>query len=938
MLQKKIESETEVESMTHLSKIEMDKDEYNDDYQNGGNIGGSPTIKQDKNHNHYRRRSSSTTASFRSISSKNGVPTVVALKGGVRGGHSVVSSSSSHHQQHQHPLGLSPADYGDIGGVSGGSGSLHSNNNSNSMSPEYWPKGLTNVGNTCYANAALQCLLSTALTSALLDPKTVPILRRYSSNPNLLAMGSGSVDSSDESGDDDDDDNTTNATNDGDDNDYSVGHDIDNDEEDGIFLDSTGVSLGKSFSPTQFLQKQQGSIATTTTATRKLRKEEKKVKKAKKKKKKEARRAKSEDAAKRKERERRKMEENCKWLTQELTSIAQEYMEDSSSSIRQYSVGDESTSRGGVGGEGNNNSQASVMGWLSSSYNQTLSGAGQQQQQRHYGVVNPGSITRHPNRLSQCLSPYQQEDAHEFMRALLSNLVMNGHNRQLSSLFDGLLESSVTCQTCGRASLTRDRYMDLSVDINDVDIKTLDDALFEFTKDELLTEDNAVFCQKCRQKRSVTKGLRLATAPSILVCHLKRFAFNDYGRLVRLHKRIDFPQQLEIGDYMSNLNKARPPPYDLVGVLVHQGQTCASGHYLSFVKKNGEWFKCNDSEVTKVDESTVMMQQAYILMYEVAEMRENACFLPKPFRKEASAMSTIESSDDATLSKGDFSACGSYYSASDKSSSRRSTSYRDGIGSYNNPYGSDHPHNNKNRTNNTGDESTTESIMRVLREAGVTRFISDICCDSTTSGIIEPETRVLNDTGGMHNDNINDIYFNSNSGRSERNRNVNKYAHECESVDTQDSLIRRQSLMNRTPINVLEVQHKRKPRRNHRSQTAPRQRADSLQETAFHMVAPYSTFTPRAEGGKGHPKFSSNENLSAFGGDAVSVSSKSTVFGEKDSISTKSTLRDRERRERHSFATTRYSMSGNEELLPPRNPTGGRHRSSSGKSSKYTKK
>jgi hypothetical protein len=935
--------------MTYLSKIEMDKDEFDvDDYRNGGGtcIGGSTTMKQHKNH-HHRRRSSSTTrtpTSFRSISSKNGVPTVVALKGGVRGGHSVVSASSSHHQQHQHPLGLSPTGYnGGIGGVSGGSGSLH-NSNSNSTSPEYWPKGLTNVGNTCYANAALQCLLSTALTSALLDPKTVPILRRYSSNQNLLAMGSGSVDSSDESGDDDDaddDDNTTKATNDGDDNnDYSVGHDIDNDEEDGIFLDSTGVSLGKSFSPTQFLQEQkQGSIATkiTATLTRKSRKEEKKAKKAKKKKKKEARRAKSEDAAKRKERERRKMEDNCKWLTQELTSIAQEYMEDSSSSIRQYSAGGGSTTGGGLGN--NTNSQASVMGWLSSSYNQTLAGVGQQQQQqRHYGVVNPGSITRHPNRLSQCLSPYQQEDAHEFMRALLSNLVMNGHNRQLSSLFDGLLESSVTCQTCGRASLTRDRYMDLSVDINDVDIKTLDDALFEFTKDELLTEDNAVFCQKCRQKRSVTKGLRLATAPSILVCHLKRFAFNDYGRLVRLHKRIDFPQQLEIGDYMSNLNKARPPPYDLVGVLVHQGQTCASGHYLSFVKKNGEWFKCNDSEVTKVDESTVMMQQAYILMYEVAEMRENACFLPKPFRKDASAMSTIESSDDATLSKGDFSACGSYYSASDKSSIRRSTSYRDGIGSYNNPYGSDHPHNNKNRINNTGDESTTESIMRVLREAGVTRFISDICCDSTTSGIIEPETRVLNDTGGMHNDNINDIYFNSNSGRSERKRNMNKYAHECESVDTQDSLIRRQSLMNRTPINVLEVQHKRKPRGNHRSQTAPRQRADSLQETAFHMVAPYSTFTPRAEGGKGHRKFPSNENLSAFGGDAGSVSSKSTVFGEKDSISTKSTLRDRERRERHSFATTRYSMSGIEELLPPRNPNGGRHRSSSGKSSKYTKK
>jgi len=55
------------------------------------------------------------------------------------------------------------------------------------------PKGFLNVGNTCYANAALQCLLSTALASALLDSRKAAAIRRYSSNPSLLAMGSGSV-------------------------------------------------------------------------------------------------------------------------------------------------------------------------------------------------------------------------------------------------------------------------------------------------------------------------------------------------------------------------------------------------------------------------------------------------------------------------------------------------------------------------------------------------------------------------------------------------------------------------------------------------------------------------------------------------------------------------------------------------------------------------
>ncbi|KAG7348607.1 ubiquitin carboxyl-terminal hydrolase [Nitzschia inconspicua] len=722
---------------------------------------------------------------------KRRIPNVVSLKGGVRGGHSVVSSSMSSTNMYPSPLGLSATDYGD-----------HQNNNSHGQNSDWWPKGLTNVGNTCYANAALQCLLSTALTSALLDPKTVPILRRYSSNPNLLAMGSGSVDSSEGNECEDDDEN---------DEDYM------DEEEDGILtmVDSRGLESG---------------LSAPTPKQANIRKN--KQKKAKKKKKNSHNHC--QDEAKRKEREMRKMQDNCKWLTQELTSITQEYMED-----RRPLAQTSFASSFGSGG------RSSMIGWLSSSNNDLPS---------PQMVVNPGSITRHPDRLSQCLRPYQQEDAHEFLRALLSTLVMNGQNKQLSSLFDGLLESSVTCHTCGRASLTRDRYMDLSLDINDVEISTLNDALYEFTKTELLTEDNAVFCQKCRKKRTVNKGLRLATAPSILVCHLKRFAFNDYGRLVRLHKRIEFPQRLDIGDYMSNLNKARPPPYDLVGILVHQGQTCASGHYLAFVKKHNEWFKCNDSEVTRVDEDTVMMQQAYILMYEVAEMRENACFQPTLFRKEASVMSTIESSDDATMSKESFSAHASHWS-SDRSTSKRSYGRASSF------------------QGQPPNESTTDSFLRLLRDAGVTQFISEMCCETSTRDMLhEPETHAMHRAANRGKGSVASNNNNNNSGRSERRRHGRRdnHAHECESVDTQDSLIRRQALLNHGSIQVLEVD-RQKTGRSHRAQTAPRQRlhSDDYREPNFD-VAPYTTYTPRASAGGGmHRKFPSSG-----GGTASSSSSK----------------------------------------------------------------
>ena len=289
----------------------------------------------------------------------------------------------------------------------------------------------------------------------------------------------------------------------------------------------------------------------------------------------------------RKNRETRKCKEKSDWLTRQLTSITREYA----------------------------STEPEQQSWFFGSYTT---------------IVNPSSITKHPDRLSKCLRPFQQEDAHEFMRALLSTLTMNGHNRQLSSLFDGLLESAVTCQICGRSSLTRDRYMDLSLDICLDHVNSLGDALGEFTKTEMLNDDNKVMCSTCQQNQPVTKGLRLATAPSILVCHLKRFAFNKYGQTVRLSKHVRFPLKLEIGDYMSRVNKAKPPPYELVGVLVHQGRSCESGHYLAYVKCHSKWYKANDSVVSEADVSTVLCQEAYILLYEVDGMRSSTMQHIKP--------------------------------------------------------------------------------------------------------------------------------------------------------------------------------------------------------------------------------------------------------------------------------------------------------------------
>ncbi|KAL7544601.1 hypothetical protein ACHAWF_007972, partial [Thalassiosira exigua] len=536
--------------------------------------------------------------------------------------------------------------YDTIDGPAGSRGSNGSRNNARGGRPSPPvlppPPGLKNVGNSCYANAALQCLLSTALPHALLDERNAHIIRRHSFNRKLLVRGSGSVDSEDEDdvnkppggGDDDgeaDDGGSAFGS-------CLSGYSCAQDEpaaDDEVVLaramggDGAGPDAdllgGLRNSPSRMGNRRKrmgrnkgkqsragtpgggGDVddAATAGSGSTLYSDMYHVMKTRQQK------AKDPDG---------EADLLCAWLTQELTQITREYTTPPQSFKQEKRGGSghgEGGRRRGRPGRSPTNFLGAIFG--GNADRNDLSRTGNR-------VVDPGSITRHVHKISPCLRPYRQEDAHEFFRSLLSSLTMHGQNARLSSLFDGLLESSVTCRTCRKTSLTRDRYMDLSLDIADRSTNTLEKALAKFVEEEVLDGDNMVNCSRCKTKRPVTKGLRLATAPTMLVLNYKRFAYDNYGRLVRLSKPVSFPLRLELGGCMSKANRGTPPPYTLVAVLVHRGRSCDCGHYFAYVRKGTEWYLANDAEVTRVEIEEVLAAQAYVLVYEVAGMKENYNF------------------------------------------------------------------------------------------------------------------------------------------------------------------------------------------------------------------------------------------------------------------------------------------------------------------------
>ncbi len=281
-------------------------------------------------------------------------------------------------------------------------------------------------------------------------------------------------------------------------------------------------------------------------------------------------------------------------------------------------------------------------------------------------------------RSAKNLTGYEQQDAHEFLISLLNQLHSDLGGSQFSckcpvhAHFTGVLQSDVTCLSCGTVNASFDPFIDVSLDIltssNDSNFVfdpststlTLNECFQLFTHAEKLSS-NTYMCANCNHTyQEATKQLSIRKAPEVLTIHLKRFehSFNT----VKIDSFLQFPSEFSIFDFttegvhLSNevnrisstgtgLNALNQPAispsvidpaynvkkyskemlYRLVATVNHSG-VVDSGHYVSFVK-SGEyaWFKFDDATVSKVSTATVLNSNPYMLFYSrVKNVSENS--------------------------------------------------------------------------------------------------------------------------------------------------------------------------------------------------------------------------------------------------------------------------------------------------------------------------
>ena len=138
---------------------------------------------------------------------------------------------------------------------------------------------------------------------------------------------------------------------------------------------------------------------------------------------------------------------------------------------------------------------------------------------------------------------------------------------------------------------------------------SLDECFAETSKSEILSEDNAWYCNRCKDLRRATKTLEIWTAPDILVVHLKRFsshrAFRD-----KVDALVDFPiEGLDLSDKVG-LPEGKELIYDLFAVDNHYGGL-GGGHYTAYAKNffDQQWYDYNGM-FSLIDHSTSLANAA----------------------------------------------------------------------------------------------------------------------------------------------------------------------------------------------------------------------------------------------------------------------------------------------------------------------------------------
>jgi ubiquitin C-terminal hydrolase len=133
--------------------------------------------------------------------------------------------------------------------------------------------------------------------------------------------------------------------------------------------------------------------------------------------------------------------------------------------------------------------------------------------------------------------------------------------------------------------------------------KSLEAGLRQRYGSEELTGDNRYELDDGTKVDARISTKITAIPPTTLTVQIKRISFNPRGVKQKNNATCTFPERIDMREHMADPGE-EPLEYELNGIIAHRGGP-NGGHYISCVKRNGQWFKCDDSGVAPAQQSEI---------------------------------------------------------------------------------------------------------------------------------------------------------------------------------------------------------------------------------------------------------------------------------------------------------------------------------------------
>ena len=157
-------------------------------------------------------------------------------------------------------------------------------------------------------------------------------------------------------------------------------------------------------------------------------------------------------------------------------------------------------------------------------------------------------------------------------------------------------------------SYSYDPFCCLSLEIPSGKNISIYNCLDHFTKEEVLEDYQE---EKHPENTVYKKKIRIIKSPENLIVFFKRF--NSMNR--KINSKISFPlEDFNLSKYIYGYDK-NDSIYDLYAVSYHMGG-CNGGHYIASCKNiEGQWYKYDDSRISKISDENIDNQSAYCVFY-----------------------------------------------------------------------------------------------------------------------------------------------------------------------------------------------------------------------------------------------------------------------------------------------------------------------------------